>query len=118
MRWIGHTEIAMHRALQFLLAGGTPYHCTAGGTLLTVMPNGDVYPCRRMPVRVGNLFETSLEKLYSQSQFLRALRDRSGCSDGCEGCAMSSCRGGLRYLSYAMSNDPFKADPSCWLAGR
>ncbi|MBI5568836.1 MAG: radical SAM protein [Desulfomonile tiedjei] len=117
-RWFGRTEIAMHRALQFLLAGGTPYHCTAGDTLITVMPNGDVYPCRRMPVRVGNLGEISLEELYRKSEFLRALRDRSTCSEGCEGCSyVGLCRGGLRCLSYAMSNDPFKSDPGCWLAG-
>ena len=116
-RWFGRTEIAMHRALEFLLAGGTPYHCTAGDTLITVMPNGDVYPCRRMPVRVGNLFQTSLEEIYRKSEFLRALRDRSRCSDGCEGCSyVALCRGGLKCLSYAMSNDPFKADPGCWLA--
>jgi len=118
MRWFGRTEIAMHRALQFLLAGGTPYHCNAGDTLITVMPNGDVYPCRRMPVRVGNLVDISLEELYRKSEFLRALRDRSRCSDGCEACSYDAlCRGGLRCLSYAMNNDPFKADPGCWLAG-
>jgi radical SAM protein with 4Fe4S-binding SPASM domain len=116
-RWFARTEIAMHRALEFLLAGGTPYQCTAGDTLITVMPNGDEYPCRRMPVRVGNLFETSLEELYSKSEFLRALRDRSKCSVGCEDCAYAAlCQGGLKCLSYAMSNDPFKADPGCWLA--
>jgi hypothetical protein len=30
-RWFGRTEIALHRALQFLVAGGKPYHCTGGG---------------------------------------------------------------------------------------
>lgn len=118
-RWFGRTEIAMHRALEFLLAGGNPYHCTAGDTLITVMSNGDVYPCRRMPVRVGNLLETSLAKLYYESDFLRSLRDRSRRSEGCEGCCyVGLCRGGLKCLSYAVTNDPFKADPGCWLAKR
>jgi radical SAM protein with 4Fe4S-binding SPASM domain len=118
-RWFGSTEIAMHRALEFLLAGGNPYHCTAGDTLITVMPNGDVYPCRRMPVRVGNLLETSLAKLYYENDFLRSLRDRSRRSEGCEGCCyVGLCRGGLKCLSYATSHDPFKADPGCWLAKR
>ena len=118
-RWFSRTEVAMHRALAFLLAGGTPYHCTAGDTLVTVMSNGDVYPCRRMPVRVGNLFETSLEKLYYESDFLRGLRDRRRQSAGCEGCCYATlCRGGLKCLSYAMHKDPFQADPGCWLANR
>jgi MoaA/NifB/PqqE/SkfB family radical SAM enzyme len=63
-RCFGRTEIAMHRALQFLVAGGKPYHCTAGDSLVTVQPNGDLYPCRRMPIGVGNLMETSLAELH------------------------------------------------------
>lgn len=116
-QWFGRTDIAMHRALAFLFSGGTPYHCTAGDRLITVMPNGDVLPCRRMPVRVGDLFETSLEQLYYESDFLRGLRDRRRCAQGCEECCYSAlCRGGLKCLSYSVTNDPFKADPGCWLA--
>lgn len=115
--WFGRTEIAMHRALAFLMAGGTPYRCTAGDSLITVMPNGDVLPCRRMPVRVGNLFDTELSALYEQSDLLRSLRDRGRVSSGCEACSYERlCRGGLKCLSYAVWNDPFKADPGCWLA--
>lgn len=109
------TEIAMHRALQFLVAGGRPYHCGAGDTLITVQPNGDLYPCRRMPIRVGNLMETSLVELYNKNGLFRVLRNRDYVSKGCEGCSFSGqCRGGLKCLSYALTGDPFKADPGCW----
>ncbi len=119
VRWFGLTEIAMHRSLQFLLAGGEPYHCAAGDTLITVMPSGDVYPCRRMPIPIGNLLQTPLVELYYDSDLLRALRDRGRRSHGCEGCSYSAvCRGGLKCLSYAVANDPFQADPGCWLAKR
>jgi radical SAM protein with 4Fe4S-binding SPASM domain len=113
--WFSRTEIAMHRALQFLVAGGKPYHCTAGDTLVTVQPNGDLYPCRRMPIRVGNLMETPLAELYYESSLFRALRNRNCISDDCQSCFYSKlCRGGLKCLSYAMTGDPFKADPGCW----
>ena len=115
--WFCRTEIAMHRALQFLVAGGKPYHCTAGDTLITVQPNGDLYPCRRMPIRVGNLLETPLMGLYYKSDLFRTLRDRNLISDGCQDCFYSRlCRGGLKCLSYSVSGDPFKADPGCWRA--
>jgi radical SAM protein with 4Fe4S-binding SPASM domain len=117
--WFGRTEIAMHRALQFLATGGRPYHCTAGESLLTVGPNGDLYPCRRMPIGVGNLMEVSLAELYSQSDVLCRLRDRSRTSHGCEDCCHRPiCRGGLKCLSYAMCGDPFTADPGCPVAWR
>ena len=116
-RWFGRTEIAMHRALQFLVADGKPYHCTAGDTLITVQPNGDLYPCRRMPIRVGNLMEAPLVELYYKSDLFRALRSRQRISDGCQGCFYSRlCRGGLKCLSYAVAGDPFRADPGCWRA--
>jgi radical SAM protein with 4Fe4S-binding SPASM domain len=113
------TEIAMHRALQFLCGGGAPYRCTAGDTLLALLPNGDVLPCRRMPIRVGNLMETSLGELYDGSPLLGALRDPHKGSRGCERCAYAKlCHGGLRCLSNAVHGDPFVADPGCWLAER
>lgn len=111
------TEIAMDRALQFLIAGGIPYHCGAGHTLITVQPNGDLYPCRRMPIRIGNLLEDSLVELYYKDNYLRSLRDPSRVSKGCEECFFcKKCRGGLKCLSYAVTGDPFRADPGCWLS--
>lgn len=105
----------MHRALQFLVGGGRPYHCTAGDTLVTVQPNGDLYPCRRMPIRVGNLLETPLPELYYESDLFCSLRNRNRISDGCQGCLYSKlCRGGLKCLSYATTADLFTADPGCW----
>jgi len=116
-RWRKGTEIAMRRALQFLVAGGRPYHCTAGDSLLTVQPNGDLYPCRRMPVRIGNLLEQPLSELYYGSELLRNLRDRTRVSHGCESCIFRrDCRGGLKCLSHAVYADPFVADPGCWRA--
>lgn len=111
------TQIAMHRALQFLVSGGTPYQCGAGHTLITIQPNGDLYPCRRMPIRIGNLLKDPLLELYCQDNLLRRLRDPSRISKGCEGCFFcKKCRGGLKCLSYAVRGDPFTADPGCWLA--
>lgn len=113
--WFNNTEIAMHRALQFLVAGGKPYQCTAGDTLLTVQANGDLYPCRRLPIKVGNLTERNLLELYYNSKILQDLRQHK-VSDGCQKCLFAkACRGGLRCLSYAVSGDQFKADPNCWL---
>ncbi len=109
------TEIQMGRALQFLVGGGTPYRCLAGEDLLTVQPNGDLYPCRRMPIEVGNVMESSLVELYYTSELFQKLR-RHRVSSGCEDCHFRErCRGGLRCLSYALTGDPFTADPGCWL---
>lgn len=109
------TEVAMHRALQFLIAGGRPYSCQAGRNLLAVMPNGDVYPCRRLPVSVGNVFQQPLETIYEESPLLRRLRSDDAVPAECRTCFYAqACRGGLRCLSHAITGDPFRKDPGCW----
>jgi radical SAM protein with 4Fe4S-binding SPASM domain len=109
--------IAMHRALQFLLSGGKPYRCNAGHGLITVLPDGTVLPCRRLPISAGNIFETSLCRIYRESKIFRMLRDPTRVCAGCEACEFEgSCRGGLRCLAYADTGDPFRADPGCWRA--
>ena len=109
------TEIALHRALQFL-AGGSAYHCTAGDSLITVMPDGTLYPCRRMPISAGNLHEKPLALLYDGELF-RELRDTANVASGCAHCVYERlCRGGLRCLAYAEKNTFTAADPGCWLA--
>ena len=112
------TEIALHRALQFTLGGGTPYRCSAGDSLITIMPDGDVHPCRRMPRRVGNVRSMPLAEIYRSSPLLVALRDRRRAIRGCEACFYADvCGGGLRCLAAAVHGDPFRADPGCWLSG-
>lgn len=112
----GKTEVSMQRALQFLFSEERPYRCTAGDSLITVQSNGDLYPCRRLPINVGNLTEASLTDLYDNSEILKRLRDRSHPPEGCEGCLYSAlCSGGLKCLSYAVTGSPFNADPGCWI---
>lgn len=110
------TEISMLRALQFQWSGDRPYRCQAGEGLLTIMPEGTVYPCRRLPVAVGNIHQTPLMEIYQTSPFLQKLRNFSG-PDECKECQFNhSCRGGLRCLAYAVKRDPFAADPGCHFA--
>jgi radical SAM protein with 4Fe4S-binding SPASM domain len=110
------TEIAMHRALQFLVSDGSPYRCAAANTLITVMPDGTLYPCRRLPISVGNLLKTPLQELYD-SELMRSLRQPEKCAKGCEACAFASvCAGGLRCLAYAVHRRTDCADPGCWIA--
>lgn len=112
------TEISMKRALQFLVSDDASYRCTAGDTLIAVMPNGDVYPCRRLPLRAGNLLESPLEEIYDGALFreLRGIGCETPPPEACRPCAFAAvCRGGLRCLSHALRGDVRAADPGCWL---
>lgn len=105
----------MQRALQFMISGEQPYQCTAGKLLLTLMPNGDIYPCRRLPVPVGNIKETTLSKVFFDNGFLKNLRNPSFIAQDCISCkSEKQCGNGLKCLSYALYGDPFRKDPGCW----
>jgi len=118
-KWFGTPNVSLGRALQFMASGQSPYKCTAGDKLLTVLPNGDVLPCRRMPIVTGNIFQTRLEAIYQGSEVMKMLRDVTVPIKGCENCFYNrECRGGLRCLSLAYYEDAFRADPGCWLAAR
>lgn len=110
-------EVTAGRALQFLKCGGKPYACNAGSGLLALLPNGDVYPCRRLPEKVGHIPDQSLSTIYRTHPYLRKLRSHGQLSSGCERCRYRhTCRGGAKCMAYAVRGNPFSADPGCWKA--
>mgnify|MGYP003298384997 CR=1 FL=1 len=107
------TNIAMYRALQFQMTNDYPYICTAGKTLLTVMENGDLVPCRRMPIVIGNLLKENMYDLYKNSKVLKGLQ-KDTTPDDCKKCEYSKkCSGGLKCLTYAIYNDLNHKDIGC-----
>jgi len=80
------------------------------------MLDGTLYPCRRLPHNVGNVNMSPLKELYINSTFLKKLRSEDIEIGGCTDCIYKKlCQGGLKCLSYAMTGDPFKKDPGCFI---
>lgn len=108
-----NTTISMYRALQFQMTNDFPYSCTAGDTLLTVMENGDLVPCRRMPIIVDNLLKNNMYDLYINNEILKKLRENNIPSE-CNGCEHEKlCKGGLKCLTYAIYKDLDHKDNGC-----
>lgn len=108
-----NTTISMYRALQFQMTNDFAYGCTAGDTLLTVMENGDLVPCRRMPIVVGNLLKDNMYNLYKNNKTLKDLRENK-IPDECCDCEHSEmCHGGLKCLTYALYKDLNHKDIGC-----
>lgn len=109
----GSTEVLMHRALQFF-EGGAPYKCGAGDVLLTVLHNGDVMACRRLPGIIGNVYKNTLREIHLSSPLCKKLRDPGYVNLKCRSCAhFNKCEGGLKCLALVISGDPFSGDPAC-----
>ncbi|MBI4682298.1 MAG: radical SAM protein [Nitrospirae bacterium] len=94
--------------------------CAAGISGLTILPDGTLLPCRRLPVPIGNIKRDSLREVWASSEVLNALRDRSRYKGKCGSCQQwAHCRG-CRAIAYAYSNaqgrtDLFAEDPQCFI---
>lgn len=92
-----------------------PQGCSAGYLSFTVLPNGDIYPCRRLPIYSGNLLKQSFGDIYYNSKVFQELRNQNNINDVCRNCAyFSGCRGGAKCINYAYFGNPFAPDPQCW----
>jgi radical SAM protein with 4Fe4S-binding SPASM domain len=90
--------------------------CVIGVDGLCVMPVGQVFPCRRFPVPIGNLMDESLDHLWTHSKLLNTLRHKENLKGQCRTCGYSECRG-CRSLALALTGDYLEEDPHCWRIG-
>jgi radical SAM protein with 4Fe4S-binding SPASM domain len=94
--------------------------CAAGVSGLTILPDGTVTPCRRLPVSLGNVRTDSLREIWSTSEVLNSLRDRSRYEGKCGSCnKWSACRG-CRAIVYEFARahgrtNYLAEDPQCFL---
>lgn len=88
--------------------------CQAANTMIAIAPDGGVYPCPSLPVRLGNAFETSLREIIS-SQAKRAFRFRlRETPEECVPCSEADeCRGGCLGRAFAVHGSLDGADPAC-----
>ncbi len=86
--------------------------CNCGNCHLTILPNGDVYACRRVQnSRVSNVFEDRLadmwvcemEKYRQYDKFVK-----------CSKCELKAWCRGCPAVASGVNGDFYSADPQCW----
>jgi radical SAM protein with 4Fe4S-binding SPASM domain len=90
-------------------AGG----CPAGTQYLGIRPNGDVTPCPYLPQFGGNLKDSSLSDIWSDSELFASIRDRERLGGRCGECELSSYCGGCRARAFGITGDYMSEDPLC-----
>jgi radical SAM protein with 4Fe4S-binding SPASM domain len=90
-----------------------PVGCHAGILYFSLRPNGDVYPCTFLPVKIGNVREQSLADIWYNSKVLKELRQRRLLKNACGKCEYRGTCGGCRGRAYACTGDYLEADPIC-----
>jgi radical SAM protein with 4Fe4S-binding SPASM domain len=105
-----------YQAFQISFGGEEPElwgaPCVVGVDGLCIMPGGEVFPCRRLPISIGNLLETPLKQIWEESDLLEKLREKKNLRGKCGTCEMRECRG-CRSLAFALTGDYLEEDPHC-----
>ena len=93
------------------------YCAVIAGRILALLPNGDILPCRRLPIKIGNILETPLEKIYYEDR-IKEMRDLKNAPEFCrQNCAnFNNCFGGAKCVTYAYSGRLDIPDIQCPIA--
>jgi len=97
-----------------------PYYntgCAAGmpNGYITILPNGDVIPCMLLQVKLGNIREKSIIKIWEESPILAKLRSRELLEGECGKCVYRDACAGCRGRAYEETGNMMATDPGCWL---
>lgn len=93
-------------------ATGSHCGCSAGISGLCVTETGDILPCRRLPITLGNIRDASLADVYFSDPLFTRLRARE-LGGACGECEHKAHCAGSRCVAYALTRDPLAADPGC-----
>jgi radical SAM protein with 4Fe4S-binding SPASM domain len=99
------------RSLSF--ATGVQKGCLAGQNICLIDCFGNLKPCSYFLSSVGNVRETSFEKLWFNSEILKQLRDFSSYKGKCGSCEFLNVCGGCRARADAVHNDFLQEEPFC-----
>ncbi len=86
--------------------------CGCGVRHCAILPDGQVFACRRFISPVGNLMNLTMEEIFFGREMAkyREIESLEDCKD-CE--LLYQCRG-CHATSYGAFGSFFKKDPQCW----
>jgi radical SAM protein with 4Fe4S-binding SPASM domain len=83
------------------------------GESCAIMPNGDIYPCRRFPLILGNALYDDFSIIYEKIVKFRENFSKDKLKGKCYLCPEPDCIG-CRALSYSLFGDIYAEDIQCW----
>jgi len=87
--------------------------CSIGINLLTILSDGTVYSCRRVPIPIGKVSDQSLLEIFLNSEKLNEIRQEEKI-EGCNQCELWQFCRGCRGVAFGTFGSYFARDPQCW----
>ena len=93
----------------------TNHACSTPFDVFTMLPNGDVVPCRRLPIVMGNIKKDTFLEIYYAKNKMWELKNWDNQSDECKSCdSIKVCHGSGKCIAYGYFGTPYAPDPGCW----
>ncbi len=86
--------------------------CHCGSDHITILPSGDVFACRRMNSKIGNVFEASMYDLFTGHE-LDCYRDYKK-FEKCSRCELFQLCRGCPAVAFGYTGNMYAPDPQCW----
>jgi len=87
-------------------------YCRAMGEELCIYPNGDIYPCGALKIKLGNIED--IDGVFRSDAYLRLVQRVAGNIPACRGCEIEAfCAGGCAADAMAVKGDIFQPTRNC-----
>lgn len=93
--------------------GRAPKGVNDGNGFVFISHIGDVYPSGLLPIKAGNIRQTSLADIYRTSPIFQKLRNPNLYKGKCGVCEFRFVCGGSRSRAYAVTGDYLESEPYC-----
>jgi len=104
-------NLLRHKQAMPYIGGCAGYGCGAAFNFVSLLPDGEVHACRKLPSPIGNIEETNLSEIYHGEAAKRYRGGSSACSD----CEIRPVCGGCLAVMYGFGKDIFnELDPYCF----
>lgn len=87
--------------------------CAIGNKLLTILADGTVYSCRRLPIEIGKVPKQKIKDIFLNSEILDEMRD-IGKMEKCNKCELLRFCRGCPAVAYGKYKNFYSPDPQCW----
>lgn len=86
--------------------------CNCANCHLTILPKGEVYACRRLKSKVGNVFDENLFDIFKGDK-MEYYRDYDK-FEKCSKCELKRFCRGCPAVAFGYTGDFYAPDPQCW----
>lgn len=87
------------------------YSCLASKNYVAVGSNGDVYPCMRLPIVLGNIYKDPISAIYNH-EVRNEIKNKDNMKK-CKHCSVQNCIG-CPAIKFATGKSINAIDPQCW----